>query len=149
MISRERMRVENNRGGKGEGQERKKYASTQPLFVRQSLLWWTEALIDALSDSTVQFLSPLCPSPPHPLVLYCFKNGDRHHHSVLCTFVIMCRIVIIIFNRNKHEKLNIYHEVVFLFFTGFKVSIVRIEVRLPSISLTCFLVVRDSTKHKS
>ena len=149
MISRERMRVENNRGGKGEGQERKKYASTQPLFVRQSLLWWTEALIDALSDSTVQFLSPLCPSPPHPLVLYCFKNGDRHHHSVLCTFVILCRIVIIIFNRNKHEKLNIYHEVVFLFFTGFKVSIVRIEVRLPSISLTCFLVVRDSTKHKS
>ena len=149
MISRERMRVENNRGGKGEGQERKKYASTQPLFVRQSLLWWTEALIDALSDSTVQFLSPLCPSPPHPLVLYCFKNGDRHHHSVLCTFVILCRIVIIIFNRNKHEKLNIYHEVVFLFFTGFKVSIVRIEVRLASISLTCFLVVRDSTKHKS
>ena len=149
MISRERMRVENNRGGKGEGRERKKYASTQPLFVRQSLLWWTEALIDALSDSTVQFLSPLCPSPPHPLVLYCFKNGDRHHHSVLCTFVILCRIVIIIFNRNKHEKLNIYHEVVFLFFTGFKVSIVRIEVRLASISLTCFLVVRDSTKHKS
>ena len=149
MISRERMRVENNRGGKGEGQERKKYASTQPLFVWQSLLWWTEALIDALSDSTVQFLSPLCPSPPHPLVLYCFKNGDRHHHSVLCTFVILCRIVIIIFNRNKHEKLNIYHEVVFLFFTGFKVSIVRIEVRLASISLTCFLVVRDSTKHKS
>ena len=149
MISRERMRVENNRGGKGEGQERKKYASTQPLFVRQSLLWWTEALIDALSDSTVQFLSPLCPSPPHPLVLYCFKNGDRHHHSVLSTFVILCRIVTIIFNRNKHEKLNIYHEVVFLFFTGFKVSIVRIEVRLASISLTCFLVVRDSTKHKS
>lgn len=149
MISRERMRVENNRGGKGEGQERKKYASTQPLFVRQSLLWWTEALIDALSDSTVQFLSPLCPSPPHPLVLYCFKNGDRHHHSVLCTFVILCRIVIIIFNRNKHEKLNIYHEVVFLFFTGFKVSIVRMEVRLASISLTCFLVVCDSTMHKS
>ena len=61
----------------------------------------------------------------------------------------LCRIVIIIFNRNKHEKLNIYHEVVFLFFTGFKVSIVRIEVRLASISLTCFLVVCDSTKHKS
>ena len=40
MISRERMRVENNRGGEGEGegQERKKYASTQPLFVRQTLL---------------------------------------------------------------------------------------------------------------
>lgn len=59
------------------------------------------------------------------------------------------RIVIIIFNRNKHEKLNIYHEVVFPFFTGFKVSIVRVEVRLASISLTCFLVVCDSTKHKS
>ena len=75
--------------------------------------------------------SPYLPS--HPLVLYL----DCHHYSVLCTLSFLWRIVILIFNRNKHEKLKIYHV---FFFTGFKVLIVRIEVRLAFIGLTCFLV---------
>ena len=64
------------------------------------------------------FLLPAPPPLPTPSPLsfiFFFKDGDRHHHSVLCTLSFLCRIVIIIFSRNKHEKLNIYHQVVFFF----------------------------------
>ena len=76
---------------------------------------------------------------------------------MLFTLSFLWRIVILIFNRNKHEKLEIYHEVFFYWFKvnlvprafpiGFKVLIVRIEVRLASINLTFFLVLCESTNH--